>query len=51
LKSNTFLNFLGITEQKLVSGILSPGKHTVGVEFIREKAGEHQESPGQAKLS
>ena len=43
-------NFLGITEQKLVSGILSPGKHTVGVEFIREKAGENHESIGQAKL-
>ena len=43
-------NFLGITEQKLVSGILKPGKHTVGLEFIREKAGEHHESLGQAKL-
>jgi arylsulfatase len=44
-------NFLGIRpEQKLVSGILKPGKYTVGVEFIKEKAGEHQESLGKAKL-
>ena len=43
-------NFLGITEQKLVSGILKPGKHTIGIEFLREKSGEHNESLGQAKL-
>jgi arylsulfatase len=43
-------NFLGITEQKMVSGIIKPGKHTVGLEFTREKAGEHHESLGQAKL-
>ena len=44
-------NFLGIQpEQQLVSGVLKPGKYTVGMEFIREKAGEYQESLGQAKL-
>jgi arylsulfatase len=44
-------NFLGIKpEQQLVSGVLKPGKYTVGVEFIKEKAGEHHESFGTAKL-
>jgi arylsulfatase A-like enzyme len=44
-------NFLGIApEQQLVSTELKPGKYTVGMEFIREKAGEHHESLGQAKL-
>ena len=45
-------NFLGIKpEQHLVSkGDLKPGKHTLGVEFVREKAGERGESLGTAKL-
>jgi arylsulfatase len=44
-------NFLGIKpEQQLVSGVLKPGKYTVGMEFIREKAGEHNESVGTARL-
>ena len=44
-------NFLGIQpEQQFVSGVLKPGKYTVGMEFIREKAGEYHESHGQAKL-
>jgi arylsulfatase len=45
-------NFLGIKpEQHLVSKIpVTPGKHTLGVEFTREKAGEHGESLGTAKL-
>jgi len=44
-------NFLGIQpEQQLVSGELKPGKYTVGMEFMREKAGEYYESLGQAKL-
>ena len=45
-------NFLGIKpEQHLVSSTaLKPGKYTVGMEFIRESAGEHHESVGQAKL-
>jgi len=30
--------------------VLKPGKYTVGMEFIREKAGEYQESLGTAKL-
>jgi hypothetical protein len=44
-------NFLGIKpEQTLVSGVLAPGKYTVGMEFIKEKSGEHGESIGTAKL-
>ncbi len=44
-------NFLGIKpEQVLVSGLLKPGKYVVGMEFTREKAGEHNESIGTAKL-
>lgn len=44
-------NFLGIApEQVLVSKKLKPGKYTLGAEFIREKAGEHAESFGNAKL-
>ncbi len=44
-------NFLGIKpEQTFVSETLEPGKHTLGVEFIREGAGEHGESTGTAKL-
>jgi arylsulfatase len=45
-------NFLGIKpEQDLVSSVpLKPGKQTVGMEFIREKTGDHGESIGRAKL-
>ena len=44
-------NFLGITQQQLVSAApLKPGKYTVGMEFTKEKAGEHKESIGTAKL-
>lgn len=45
-------NFLGISpEQDFVSKIdVKPGKHTLGVEFTREKAGPHGESLGTAKL-
>jgi arylsulfatase len=44
-------NFLGIQpEQKLVSGVLKPGKYTIGVEFTREKAGQYHESLGTMKL-
>lgn len=44
-------NFLGITEQQLVSTEpLQPGKYTFGMEFTKEKAGEHHESIGTAKL-
>ena len=44
-------NFLGIKpEQKFVSGELRPGKYTLGMEFIREKAGKHGESLGKATL-
>jgi len=44
-------NFLGIKpEQKLASKALKPGKYTLGMEFIREKAGEHGESLGKATL-
>jgi arylsulfatase len=45
-------NFLGIEpEQSFVSEEeLSPGKHTLGIAFVREKAGEHGESVGTAQL-
>jgi arylsulfatase A-like enzyme len=45
-------NFLGIPpEQKFVSKKeLEPGKYTLGVEFSREKAGDHGESLGKTKL-
>ncbi len=43
-------NFLGITEQQLVSAAIKPGKYTFGMEFTREKAGQYEESVGTAKL-
>ncbi|MDQ1165623.1 arylsulfatase [Flavobacterium sp. SORGH_AS_0622] len=44
-------NFLGITEQQLVSSEeLKPGKYTVGMEFTREKTGEYGAQMGSAKL-
>ncbi|MFT5847383.1 arylsulfatase [Psychroserpens sp.] len=45
-------NFLGIQpEQVFESSItLTPGKHTLGMEFIREKTGEKGESIGTTKL-
>jgi arylsulfatase len=44
-------NFLGIKpEQVFVSPELKPDKYTLGMEFIREKAGEHHESIGKTKL-
>jgi arylsulfatase len=45
-------NFLGIRpEQHFISkSDLTKGKHTLGLEFTREKAGEHGESIGSAKL-
>ncbi len=50
-KLNYVYNFLGIKpEQTFTSDTLEPGNHTLGVEFIREGAGEHGESTGTAKL-
>jgi arylsulfatase len=44
-------NFLGIKpEQKFASKPLKPGKYTLGMEFIRDKAGEHGESLGKTTL-
>jgi arylsulfatase A-like enzyme len=44
-------NFLGIPpEQTFTSEELTAGPHTLGVEFVRESAGEHGESIGTAKL-
>ena len=44
-------NFLGIKpEQTFVSPELQPGQLTLGVEFVRESAGDHRESLGTAKL-
>jgi len=45
-------NFLGIKpEQQFVSSApMTPGKHTIGVEFTREKSGETGEALGATKL-
>ena len=44
-------NFLGIKpEQKFVSPELKPGKHTLGMEFIRTGAGDYAASVGTTKL-
>ncbi len=45
-------NFLGIRpEQKMVSNIsLSPGKYTLGMEFVRESTGKNGEQIGKGKL-
>ena len=44
-------NFLGIPpEQSFTSDELTPGPHALGVEFVREGAGEHGESVGTATL-
>lgn len=44
-------NFLGIKpEQTFISDKLAPGKYTLGMEFIREKAGEYGESLGKTTL-
>ena len=44
-------NFLGITEQQLVSAApLKPGKYTLGMQFTKEKTGEHNESIGSMQL-
>jgi arylsulfatase len=44
-------NFLGIKpEQKFVSEPLDPGKHALGVAFVREKSGKYGESIGKAQL-
>jgi arylsulfatase len=44
-------NFLGIEpEQKFVSGPLTPGKYTFGVEFTRDTTGVHGETIGHVTL-
>jgi len=44
-------NFLGIKpEQHFESPVLAPGKYALGMEFIRESAGPHQESLGKTRL-
>jgi arylsulfatase len=44
-------NFLGIKpEQQFVSQELAPGKYTLGMEFAREKSGQHGESHGTTTL-
>ncbi|MEN2401080.1 arylsulfatase [Flavobacterium sp. MC2016-06] len=51
-KLNYVYNFLGIQpEQKYVSSTaITTGKYTMGMEFIREKTGEHGEQIGTMKL-
>jgi arylsulfatase len=44
-------NFLGIPpEQRVVGAAPAPGKHVVGVEFTKERMGEHHEGYGPLKL-
>jgi arylsulfatase A-like enzyme len=44
-------NFLGIPpEQRITANAPSPGKHIVGVEFIKERMGQYNESHGPLKL-
>lgn len=44
-------NFLGIKpEQEFVSGVLAPGKYTLGMEFEWDHAGEYGESFGTTRL-
>jgi hypothetical protein len=44
-------NFLGIKpEQKFVSEPLDPGKHALGMAFVREKSGKYGESTGKTQL-
>lgn len=44
-------NFLGIPpEQTFTSAELTPGKHALGMEFVREGAGDHGESVGTCRL-
>ena len=44
-------NFLGIQpEQQFVSPELKPGKYSLGMEFVREKAGKYHESVGKTTL-
>ena len=44
-------NFLGIPpEQQFVSDALEPGKHVLGMEFVKEGRGEHGEALGTTTL-
>jgi hypothetical protein len=44
-------NFLGIPpEQQIVADAVTPGRHILGVEFTKERMGEHHESYGPLKL-
>jgi arylsulfatase A-like enzyme len=44
-------NFLGIMpEQQFISPELKPGKYSLGMEFVREKAGQYHESIGKTTL-
>ncbi len=51
-KLNYVYNFLGIPpEQRFISSEeLKPGAYTLGMEFTKEKTGEHGESHGHTKL-
>jgi arylsulfatase len=45
------LNFLGIPpEQRLSAPMPAPGRHIVGVEFTKDRVGDHYEPIGTAKL-
>ncbi len=44
-------NFLGLKpEQQFISKPITPGRYVIGVEFTKEKTGEHHETLGATKL-
>jgi arylsulfatase A-like enzyme len=50
-KLHYIYNFIGLKpEQHFASEPLSPGKHVLGVEFVKEGQGEHRETLGTARL-
>lgn len=50
-KLNFVFNFLGIKpEQTLTTDAPKSGRHIIGVDFVKEKAGEHREPMGPATL-
>lgn len=43
-------NFLGIESQKISGPMPAPGKHVLGIDFAKERPGDHHEFYGPAKL-
>lgn len=50
-KLNYVYNFLGIPpEQRIVADAPTSGTHVIGVEFVKERAGDHHEPTGPVRL-